>query len=235
MKIVLLLGLVAFASAAKMVVHTDSAEELAGTFKAKDGTVMHFTSVPGELSLHDAQMNEIWNSEYSAKEEPALLESKEVQQMISALEGSAFAKNAGEFSQKLGQTHPGHKSPLAMQFHTQMMGLNKMKAKVEDEDEEEEEIKETNLSQYGRRRRRRRYKPCNNSDQDCRGRCGNGSNCWSWVCGTCGCHNGCRNHDDGCCNHGTWHCIHSVPSYMSASGACGTCTTGDSCTDGTSV
>ena len=45
------LGLVASAAAAKVDLKVDTKHELAGTFKAQDGTVMHFRSTPGQLQL----------------------------------------------------------------------------------------------------------------------------------------------------------------------------------------
>jgi len=38
----------------------------------------------------------------------------------------------------------------------------------------------------------------------CYGMCGDGCNCWSWVCGDCGCWVGCRDHDYHCSCEGTW-------------------------------
>eukprot|EP01084_Bolivina_argentea_P164080 285312_1 len=45
------------------------------------------------------------------------------------------------------------------------------------------------------------YMHCNNS---CHGRCGKGCSCWKWVCGTCDCWTGCKNHDEMCCINGYW-------------------------------
>jgi len=60
---------------------------------------------------------------------------------------------------------------------------------------------------------------------DCLGMCGPGRSCWSWVCGDCCCHDGCRNHDS-VCRRCRWYrpfscllCITGVPFLI---GACDT-------------
>ena len=60
---VVVLGLVAGATAAQLHLKVDTEQELSGSFKAEDGTVMHFRSTPGALQLADADMQEIWDTE----------------------------------------------------------------------------------------------------------------------------------------------------------------------------
>jgi hypothetical protein len=38
----------------------------------------------------------------------------------------------------------------------------------------------------------------NPGGNSCYGMCGNGCNCWQWVCGDCCCNAGCRTHDSHC-------------------------------------
>ena len=128
-----LAALVAGASATQVHLHTDSAQELSGTFKATDGTVMHFTSTKGNVVFHDAQMNEIWNVEKSSPgEDASLVESNMAAKAWQKVAGddSAYTKNSVAFSQILGETHPGHESPLALQVHFSMIAFDAAKTTV---------------------------------------------------------------------------------------------------------
>ena len=221
------LGLVAGAAAGQVHLKANTAEELSGSFKAEDGTVMHFRSTPGKLQLADADMQEIWDSE-AMPESPELMEGKEVTEMVNRMQGSAELKNAHEFSAALGETHMGHENPLALQFHAQMLGFAQgqdieVDSKFAEEEEEDAEMVEEE-AQWGRRRRRRRrwwrrkYGECGRGGMqtrhNCRSRtprdsnigmCGPGSKCLKFVCGDCGCHKKCRTHDHECCNgNGGW-------------------------------
>lgn len=50
------------------------------------------------------------------------------------------------------------------------------------------------------------YKGCEHGN-DCFGRCGEGCDCWSWICGDCRCHDECMDHDYycSCTSAGWWH------------------------------
>ena len=51
---------------------------------------------------------------------------------------------------------------------------------------------------------------------DCFGMCGNGCNCWQWVCGDCCCNKGCQSHDaagDACIASG-WRNIFACARYI---------------------
>ena len=44
----------------------------------------------------------------------------------------------------------------------------------------------------------------NKCDNECFGLCGEGCDCWSWVCGDCDCHCLCENHDYFCSCESVW-------------------------------
>jgi len=124
------LGLVAGANAAQVHLKVNTASELAGTFKAEDGTVMHFQSTPAGLKLADANMVEFWNAEGLNADH----DTESVEAMI---------QHASEYSSALTQ-----EGPLAEQFQMQMSAFDGL------EEEDEELVEEE--AQWGRRRRRRR-------------------------------------------------------------------------------
>ena len=152
------LGLVAGASAAQVHLKVDTAEELSGTFKAEDGTVMHFQSTPAGLKLADANMQQIWDSESVGQD----ITQEQWMASLAKIEHSNVAKNAGEFSEALGDRD---ENELAVQFHDDMVTFAQyaergetspfeLEEEEEDEDEDEELVEEE--AQWGRRRRRRR-------------------------------------------------------------------------------
>ena len=82
--LVLVLGLVAGAAAGQVHLKVDTEQELSGTFKADDGTVMHFKSTPGRVKLADSDMEEIWDTDLApTTDDPELLQGKEFQNMFS--------------------------------------------------------------------------------------------------------------------------------------------------------
>ena len=184
------LGLVAGASAAQVHLKVDTENELAGTFKAQDGTVMHFRSTPGQLQLADANMAEIWDTEMIPSS-PELMENKEVATMLARMQDSAEAKNALEFAHALGQTHMGHESPLALQFHAQMLGFAQGQDVAVPEfiqEEAEEEEPELAQAKWGRRRRRwwrRKYGECGRGGMQARHNCKSRTPKDKWI-GMCG-------------------------------------------------
>lgn len=56
-----------------------------------------------------------------------------------------------------------------------------------------------------------------NSWNQCYGMCGNGCNCWSWVCGDCCYHGGCARHDDWCRN-GQWYYCYNISAVLALFG-----------------
>ena len=51
----------------------------------------------------------------------------------------------------------------------------------------------------------------------CYGMCGNGCNCWSWVCGDCCYHGGCAKHDSWCRN-GQWYYCYNITAVIALFG-----------------
>lgn len=56
-----------------------------------------------------------------------------------------------------------------------------------------------------------------NAGNDCYGMCGNGCNCWSWVCGDCCYHSGCAKHDDWC-RQGKWYYCYNITAVVALFG-----------------
>jgi hypothetical protein len=56
-----------------------------------------------------------------------------------------------------------------------------------------------------------------NSGNQCYGMCGNGCNCWSWVCGDCCYHSGCATHDDWC-RSGQWYYCYNITAVIALFG-----------------
>ncbi|MEO8552461.1 MAG: hypothetical protein ABI678_20935 [Kofleriaceae bacterium] len=57
------------------------------------------------------------------------------------------------------------------------------------------------------------------------GLCGPGGSCWSWTCGDCCCHDGCKSHDWTCRNchwYTPWNCILCGTFASMIAGGCGT-------------
>jgi hypothetical protein len=52
---------------------------------------------------------------------------------------------------------------------------------------------------------------------NCYGMCGNGCNCWSWVCGDCCYHSGCAKHDSWCRN-GQWYYCYNITAVVALFG-----------------
>ena len=112
----------------------------------------------------------------------------------------------------------GRKNPAALPFYMMALGLAKQQWESEvppdpvrtkrwwwwgDDDEDEE----TELCHHGH--------TCpvdecpESAESDCRGMCGKGCWCWSWVCGDCCWQRGCHGHDVCCGIYGyfSWACI----------------------------
>jgi hypothetical protein len=56
-----------------------------------------------------------------------------------------------------------------------------------------------------------------NQGNQCYGMCGNGCNCWSWVCGDCCYHGGCARHDDWC-RQGQWYYCYNITAVIALFG-----------------
>jgi hypothetical protein len=56
-----------------------------------------------------------------------------------------------------------------------------------------------------------------NRGNNCYGMCGNGCNCWSWVCGNCCYHGGCAKHDDWC-RQGKWYYCYNITAVIALFG-----------------
>lgn len=56
-----------------------------------------------------------------------------------------------------------------------------------------------------------------NQGNQCYGMCGNGCNCWSWVCGDCCYHSGCAKHDDWC-RQGQWYYCYNITAVIALFG-----------------
>lgn len=56
-----------------------------------------------------------------------------------------------------------------------------------------------------------------NSGDQCYGMCGNGCNCWSWVCGDCCYHYGCAVHDSWC-RSGQWYYCYNITAVIALFG-----------------
>ena len=183
---VVVLGLVAGATAAQLHLKVDTEEELSGTFKAEDGTVMHFRSTPGQVQLADEDMQEILDTEQY--DEDFLEHSDAVKAVI---------KNANEYQVALDQ-----EGPLAEQF-VQLMAATQGFTEDVAEDDEEGEFSELSSGRRRRRRRRRsgsgkrgltNYGNCcgqNNKCNDGRG----GKNTLDNFCAK---HDKCLNRGGGC-------------------------------------
>jgi hypothetical protein len=52
---------------------------------------------------------------------------------------------------------------------------------------------------------------------ECYGMCGNGCNCWSWVCGDCCYHSGCAKHDTWC-RQGQWYYCYNITAVIALFG-----------------
>ena len=113
------------ATAAQLHLKVDTEEELSGTFKAEDGTVMHFRSTPGQVQLADEDMQEILDTEQY--DEDFLEHSDAVKAVIkNANEYQVALDQEGPLAEQFVHGHPHQKGGLshavAGQHHAQIAG-----------------------------------------------------------------------------------------------------------------
>lgn len=165
--------------------------------------------------------------------------------MFTKVSNIVNARNARSFSDGLGQIYAGNENALAMRFHSAMLGMEKHRVEQMGADEFALfQEASTSSSKYGSFEATMATKGKPNCDGvglrniACpraeakyggrnaeTGRCGPQGSCYRFVCGSCGCHEGCNVHDRKCCD-GTlakWRCGATATLVMWNCDCCSAC------------
>ena len=105
----------------------------------------------------------------------------------------------------------GNEYPAALPFFVLAVRLQKYRNSLLDDTTPAQPEDETDEMDQPRSLQKRQSWLCTTGrlpyrghGNDCFGMCGNGCNCWQWVCGDCCVHQGCYDHDGCCDRHGYW-------------------------------